>query len=260
MASIGHVAVGLLIGRAYEARTPKERVVAMGTFGALALGPDADVLGVALGFDYHGHFGHRGYTHSLLFAATLAVVGFFVARKWGTRPWLTALLTFLAVGSHGFLDAMTYRTRGVPFFWPFTDERFTFPWRHIPPAPVGSNYLSRRGLEVAAVELVYFMPLVIVALAPPLRTLGRWLAPLAFWRRPLGVVAATALVPVPVTRMRAVRSAAVRAGGVVVLVISSMALAQYHLRDSRLVSWIEQSTQQNLAVSMMSRPQFRHLH
>ena len=231
----------------------------MGTFGALALGPDADVVGVAMGLDYHGHYGHRGYTHSLLFAATLSVVAYFVARKWGTRPVFTALLTFLAVTSHGVLDAMTYRTRGVPFFWPFTDERFTFPWRHIPPAPVGSNYLSRRGLEVAAVEMVYFLPLTLLSFAPSLRTLGRWLAPLAFWRRPL-TLGAPVLAVAPANRWHGVRRAAVRVTGIVAVVFCSMAFAKYYLRDSRLVSWIEQSTQENLAVSMMSHPKYRHLH
>jgi inner membrane protein len=229
----------------------------MAAFGALALGPDADVVGVALGFDYHGHYGHRGYTHSLLFAVTLAALAFFVARRWGTRPWLTAMLTLMAVSSHGVLDAMTYQTRGVPFFWPLTDERFTFPWRHIPPAPMNSHFLSRRGLEVAAVEMVYFMPAVLIAFGPSLNRLRRWAASLAFWKKI--DLAAPALVPVPV-RARPFRSAAFRVSGLVAVLFFSMAFANYYLRDSRVVSWIESSTQQNLAVSLMSRPQFRHLH
>ena len=57
MASIGHVAVGMLLGRAYEARSVRERVVALTTFGGLALLPDADVALVALGLDYHGPTG-----------------------------------------------------------------------------------------------------------------------------------------------------------------------------------------------------------
>jgi inner membrane protein len=230
----------------------------MVTFGALALAPDADVIGVALGLDYHGHYGHRGYTHSLLFAGTLAAIAFFVARRWGTRPWLTALLTFMAVGSHGVLDAMTYRTRGVPFFWPLTDERFTFPWRHIPPAPMNSHYLSRRGLEVAGVEMVYFLPTVLIAFAPSVAAMRRWGSQLAFWRR-LDLFA-PAPVPVPVHADRPLRRAAFRVTGLVAVLFFSMAFANYYLRDSRIVSWIEQSTQKNLAVSMMSRPQFRHLH
>jgi inner membrane protein len=237
VASIGHVAVGLLVGRAYEARSIKERVVALTSFGALALAPDADVLLTHVGADYHGQFGHRGFTHSLLFGVVLAAGAFFVARKWGTRPWLTALLTFLAVASHGLLDAMTYRTRGVPFFWPFTEERFTFPWRHIPPAPVGTRFLSQRGLEVAAVEFVYFLPITLGALFPTRATWRRWFQNIAVWRQ-----------------------TTIRLTAVVGLCVLSMCLANQYLRDSRLIAWIEKSTEKGVAVSLMDTPQFRHFH
>ena len=237
VASIGHVAVGLLVGRAYESRSIKERVVALTTFGSLALLPDADVLAVALGTDYHGHYGHRGLTHSLLFAALIAVGAFFVARKWGTRPWLTALLAFLAVASHGVLDAMTYRTRGVPFFSPLIDERFTFPWRHIPPAPVGTRFLSQRGLEVAAVEFVYFLPITLGALLPSPATWKRWFRTIASWRQ-----------------------VTIRLTGVVALTALSMVFAHQVLRDSRVIAWIEKSTEKGVAVSLMDAPQYRHFH
>ena len=138
----------------------------MTTFAGLALLPDADVAGLSLGLADHGLYGHRGYSHSLLFATAVAGLAFWVARKWGTRPWFTAILAFLAVTSHGILDAMTYRTRGIPFFWPFDETRIVFPWRPIPPAPTGVEFFSKRGLEVVAVELVYFMPLVMPASRP----------------------------------------------------------------------------------------------
>jgi len=237
VASIGHVAVGLLIGRAYENRSVKERVVALTTFGSLALAPDADVLAVSLGADYHGHYGHRGLTHSLAFAVIVAGLAFLVARKWGTRPAFTALLAFLAVASHGVLDAMTYRTRGVPFFWPLTFERFTFPWRHIPPAPVGTRFLSQRGLEVAAVEFVYFLPITLGALLPSPATWKRWFLAIAAWRQ-----------------------VTFRLAGVVMLTALSMGFANQVLRDSRLVAWIERSTEKGVAVSLMETPQFRHFH
>jgi inner membrane protein len=231
------VAVGLLVGRAYESRSTKERVIALTSFGAIALLPDADVLGVHLGFDYHGHFGHRGFTHSLLFGVVVAAGAFLVAKKWGTRPAFTALLAFLAVASHGLLDAMTYRTVGMPFFWPFSDERFTFAWRHIPPAPVGARFLSQRGLEVAAVELVYFLPIAIGAFLPSRATWRRWFDSIALWRQ-----------------------LTMRLTAVVGLCVLSMAFAHTVLRESRLIAWIEKSTEKGVAVSLMDTPQFRHFH
>jgi hypothetical protein len=101
-----------------------------------------------------------------------------ISRRWGSKPKFTALLAFLAVASHGLMDAMTYRTRGIPFFWPLTDERFTLPWRPIPPAPFGGHFLSQRGLDVMGIELIYFLPLTLVALTPSYGRLRVWFAPL----------------------------------------------------------------------------------
>jgi inner membrane protein len=232
----------------------------MGIFGALALLPDADVLGMSMGFEYDGHFGHRGFTHSLAFAAVIAAVAFWVARRWGTRPWLTAVLAFMAVASHGLLDAMTYRTKGVPFFYPLTDARFTFPWRHIPPAPVGTRFLSQRGLEVAAVEFVYFLPITLAALMPPRAAWMRWFRAVSAWFTP-AAARQPALVPVRVGAGPAsVRRAVTRMVAVVGLTVASMAFANEVLRESRLVSWIERSTEKGVAVSLMDRPEHRQYH
>jgi inner membrane protein len=269
--------VGFLLGRAYEARSGREQAVAMTTFAGLALLPDADVLGLSFGLTDHGPYGHRGYSHSLLFAAAIAGVAYWVARRWGTRPTFTAVLAFLAVCSHGILDAMTYRTRGIPFFWPIEEMRVAFPWRPIPPAPTGVGFFSRRGLEVAAVELVYFMPLIVAALSPSLATLRRWLWSLmAPFRRLLGPGMNGGL-PVPATgatgdssdSMPALAAvgpqtgggtrAVFRLGGAIGLVAVSLVAAHLYLSQSRVVAWIEQSTQQNLAVSLMRQPEFRHL-
>ena len=41
-------------------------------------------------------------------------------------------LLFVAMASHGVLDALTDGGRGVGFLIPFSSERFFFPWRPIP--------------------------------------------------------------------------------------------------------------------------------
>jgi inner membrane protein len=235
----------------------------MTTFAGLALLPDADVLGLSLGLADHGPYGHRGYSHSLLFAAAIAGVAFWVARRWGTRPWFTAALAFLAVCSHGILDAMTYRTRGIPFFWPLEDMRVVFPWRPIPPAPTGISFFSKRGLEVVGVELVYFMPLLVAAVSPGLATWRRWLGHLGGWFRRSSALDGGPVLPVAVvgagTRATGTGRAVFRLGGAVGLVAVSLMVAHLYLSRSALVAWIEQSTQQNLAVSLMRHPKFRHL-
>ena len=73
VASLGHVAVGIFAGRVHGAETTRRSLAVMAGFSALAMLPDADVLGVALGLPDAGPLGHRGFTHSLLFALVVAV-------------------------------------------------------------------------------------------------------------------------------------------------------------------------------------------
>lgn len=266
MASIGHVAVGLLIGRAYEARTVRERVVTMSLFGGLGLAPDADAALVALGAEYTSHYGHRGFTHSILFAGALSAIAYLLARRFGTRPLFTALLTFLAVSSHGFLDAMTYRTRGIPFLWPFSEERFTLPWRMIPPAPFGGNFISRRGLDVMLIEMFYFLPLTVVALGPSLRAVRGWYdRTRAFAHR---IAARFSPMPAPAFALARVAGprpftparALARLVFIGFVLGGSLVTAELALRDSALVARLESTHQKEIAVSLSRKPQFNHFH
>jgi inner membrane protein len=80
------------------------------------------------------------------------------------------LLAFVAVGSHGLLDAMTTGGLGAALLWPFTHARYFLPWRPIPVAPIGAGMLSARGLYVVGVELLLFLPFWGYALWPRRRT------------------------------------------------------------------------------------------
>jgi hypothetical protein len=161
------------------------------------------------------------------------------------------------------LDAMTYRTRGIPFFWPFDETRVVFPWRPIPPAPTGVGFFSKRGMEVAGVELVYFLPLVIAAVLPGLATWKRWGARLLARGKALTLPAESLgggeLMLAGNPSSGSARAVG-RLTGAVALVALCLVTAQLYLSQSRVVAWIEHSTQQNLAVSLMRTPQFRHLH
>jgi inner membrane protein len=137
-----------------------------------AMLPDIDVIAFAFGIPYGDMFGHRGFTHSLFFAA---LVGAFVASRL-SRPshplhashlshqaalfvWFTAL-----TASHGILDAMTNGGRGIAFFAPFSDHRYFFPWRPIQVSPIGVGFFSLRGLRVLASEAGWvWVPSAIIA-------------------------------------------------------------------------------------------------
>jgi inner membrane protein len=110
------------------------------TLAVLAVIPDIDALSIPLGLSHDHLLGHRGFTHSLVFAAivgqlVLAVLFRKVPRF--SRDWWTLWgLFFLATASHGILDALTYMASGVALWAPFDATRYGFPWRPLPPPPL----------------------------------------------------------------------------------------------------------------------------
>jgi inner membrane protein len=131
--------------------------------------PDADVLNFAFGVRYGSLFGHRGFTHSIVFALSVGlIVGLFAFR--GTRTGLsnTALIIHftLATLSHPVLDMMTDGGSGVALFAPFSAERYFLPWRPIEVSPIGMRFFSERGLEVLENEIVWvWLPALALLLA-----------------------------------------------------------------------------------------------
>ena len=132
----------------------------------LSILPDLDYLGVMLGVPDVGPCGHRGATHALVLPLLVAMIAAAVAPRLHLQRWRLAAICGLVVASHPLLDAMTTGSRGVPLLWPITFHRFELPWRPIPNAPCGLEFLSAAGLRVASIELLFFLPLLLVALWP----------------------------------------------------------------------------------------------
>lgn len=132
--------------------------------------PDADVIGFAFGIRYEDALGHRGFSHSLLFAALLSVAVVHSSfRESLETPRLKRLLLvhfFVVTASHGLLDAMTDGGLGIAFFAPFDNTRYFLPWRPIVVSPIGvASFFSRWGLEVVISEFLWiWLPVGIVAL------------------------------------------------------------------------------------------------
>ncbi|MDA8098202.1 MAG: metal-dependent hydrolase [Nitrospiraceae bacterium] len=140
-----------------------------------ALLPDIDVIGFYLGIHYRDTFGHRGFTHSLLFAALVSLLAMLVVfRKEPrfTRTWwsLTAYF-FLVSASHGVLDAMTSGGTGIAFFSPFVKTRYFLPWRPLVVSPIGVyGFFSRWGWRVIRSELLWiWLPMISLLAAATLR-------------------------------------------------------------------------------------------
>ncbi|MEE7548611.1 metal-dependent hydrolase, partial [Xanthomonas sp. Kuri4-1] len=133
---------------------------------AAAMLPDADVLGFALHVPYADAFGHRGASHSLLFATLVAALGACAYRWLQARPLQAALWLWLCAASHPLLDAMTSGGLGVALAWPWSEAREFAPWRPIRVSPFVGGFFNARGLATLASELRWvWLPLALAAAA-----------------------------------------------------------------------------------------------
>lgn len=152
-----HAVAALGIGACfYEPQIPKSIWVIGAACSVL---PDLDVIGFRFGIRYGDFWGHRGFTHSLVFAALLAlvIVAFgFRHGVTGMPRFLLWLYFFLATASHGLLDAMTDGGLGVAFFSPFDNHRYFLPWTPIRVSPIGvGRFFGARGLAVLRTEFLW---------------------------------------------------------------------------------------------------------
>jgi len=154
--AFSHAIVALALGKAPQHSIMTWPVVTLGMFCSIV--PDLDVVGFALGIQYEDLWGHRGMSHSLLFAALFGamLVGL------GFRHHSTSikaglfLYLFLCTASHGMLDAMTNGGLGVAFFSPFDTTRYFFPWRPVLVSPIGiGEFFNWYGLRVLASEAIW---------------------------------------------------------------------------------------------------------
>lgn len=170
--SITHGFAALALGKAaFPEKMPARFWVLSALCGILA---DLDVIGFRLGIRYADAFGHRGFSHSLLFSLLVAlVVGLAAFRKERlfSKRWWGIVLLFFSVGvSHGLLDALTNGGYGVAFFAPFDRTRYFLPWHPLRVSPIGIHgFLSQRGVAIMVSELLYvWLPLTLAAAASTL--------------------------------------------------------------------------------------------
>ena len=190
---IGHAIVGATAARFFSSvsvPSVTSRVKLRRFYWALTLFctliPDADGLSFALGVPYESFFGHRGFFHSILFAAW---VGFFAAATYLTyltylkapkikpaQGWRLVLYFFLVTLSHPVLDAMTNGGHGVAFFSPFNVNRYFSRYRPIDVAPLSiTEFFGNAGLRVVFSEFVFLLLpcLLLLALLPWLKSTFR---------------------------------------------------------------------------------------
>lgn len=149
-------------------RLPRSLIVLAAIASAV---PDVDVLSFRFGIPYASPLGHRGLTHSLSFAFTLALL---LALPYRARFARAFTFLFLAIASHGLLDAMTNGGKGVGFFIPISTKRYFLPWRPIRVSPIGATNFAGHAEAVLLAELLWvWLPFAAVAVVGYLLRRGR---------------------------------------------------------------------------------------
>ena len=154
--AFAHALVALAMGKTIKNRELGWRELGLGAFCSVL--PDFDIMGFYFGIQYGDLWGHRGMTHSILFAVLIA--GSLVALWYRGRPATAmaglCLYFFLCTVSHGVLDAVTDGGLGVAFFSPFDTTRYFFPVRPVLVSPIGiGEFFSEYGARVLANEAVW---------------------------------------------------------------------------------------------------------
>jgi inner membrane protein len=177
---LSHPAVPIAMAIGLGRKFVSKRLLFAGAFVSIL--PDLDVVAFRLGIPYAAAFGHRGFSHSILAAVIVAIAGACLFRFLRSTFRRAFLFLFVAMVSHGILDAFTNGGLGIAFFWPWSGERFFAPVQVIEVAPLGiSRFLSARGMAVLWSEFLWvWMPLMGLAAA---LALWRLLVALFFRRR-----------------------------------------------------------------------------
>jgi len=159
---ITHAAVPLALWYAAGRDRISTRLLAAGV--AAAMLPDMDVAAFALGIPYADGFGHRGASHSILFAALIAVLGIAMYRPLRSGAAQAGAFLLTCAISHPLLDAMTSGGLGVALLWPWSEQRFFAPWRPILVSPFANGFFSARGISTLLSELRWvWLPLFVGA-------------------------------------------------------------------------------------------------
>jgi inner membrane protein len=163
---VAHAVAGAALATAaFSPRSVPRRVWITGAVAAAV--PDIDAIGRPLGnLTFETLFGgHRGLTHSVMFALALSAIitwRFFRTPEWTAlhrRLWAAFAL---AIASHGVLDALSTIGNGVAFWAPFSWIHYEFVWQplgEIGPGPRGPE----RAFDMVANEFIWIgLPSLIV--------------------------------------------------------------------------------------------------
>ena len=155
--AFGHALTAIALGKSFSKAIRSWKFWILGIVCSIL--PDADVIAFKFNIPYESFWGHRGFTHSLLFSLLLgmSITALFYKSYLKQKTGLVLMAYFtLCTASHSILDAMTSGGLGVAFFSPWDNSRYFFPWRPIKVSPIGvENFFGERGIQVLLSELIW---------------------------------------------------------------------------------------------------------
>jgi inner membrane protein len=152
--AFSHAFVALALGKAAPHPIMTWQVLLIGMTCSII--PDLDVIGFYFGIQYGDPWGHRGMTHSLLFAGLLSAALGAIWYRGKTKAAQLGIFVylFLCTASHGVLDALTDGGLGVAFFSPFDTSRYFFSTRPVAVSPIGIGaFFTEEAFHVLASEV-----------------------------------------------------------------------------------------------------------
>lgn len=155
-----HSLAALIVGKSFSDK--KQSPIFWVSLVLCSLLPDIDVIGLKLGIAYGDFWGHRGFTHSLVFALVVGfVIGLVLYRRQGIASpewWRYVALYSAVTASHGIFDAMTNGGLGIAFFSPFDNTRYFLPWTPVQVTRVGFyDFISLKGIRILASEGIFIL-------------------------------------------------------------------------------------------------------
>lgn len=154
--AFGHAIASLALSQSGVMQKTSWKLLLTGII--LSILPDADSIGFVLGVPYSSFWGHRGFSHSIVFAILISIICMlpFTRGQSLIERFRVFFFFFLSTLSHSVLDAMTTGGLGVAFFSPFDNHRYFFPFRPIKVSPISiKTFFSESAMVVLISEAIW---------------------------------------------------------------------------------------------------------
>jgi inner membrane protein len=139
----------------------------------VAVLPDADLISRLFGVPHTHDFGHRGASHSILFALLIGASGAMIARRFSSTRGQAFWFLFLSCLSHPLADMLTDGGKGMMLFWPLLHERFAWPVRPVEVSSIGLRAIDNGSLDDILLSELRWLILPALLLAVLFRLLAR---------------------------------------------------------------------------------------